>query len=68
LAATKESDRIRPERSNRPSITTSADLALMERELITVQRDLVGLQGSYGRDMLELVVAASVLNQKFVAF
>jgi hypothetical protein len=53
LSASKDVDRVRPERPKVPRIVTSADLALMERELQTVQHDMRELETSYGRDMLD---------------
>src|SRR5438034_353748 len=35
----------------------------MERELKTVQQELSGLQESYGRDMLDLVIAARYISK-----
>jgi hypothetical protein len=58
LAATKDAERVRPARPAQPTVITSADLALMERELKDVQRSMKAVEASYGRDMLDLVIAA----------
>ncbi|WP_063888407.1 plasmid partitioning protein RepB C-terminal domain-containing protein [Bradyrhizobium yuanmingense] len=58
LAATKDSERVRPARLAQPTVVTSADLALMERELKDVQKSMKAIEASYGRDMLDLVIAA----------
>jgi hypothetical protein len=58
FAATKDGERVKPARPNRPAVVTSADLALMERELKDVQNTMRTLDASYGRDLLDLIVAA----------
>lgn len=63
LAATKETERAKPARPSRPAAVTSADLALMERELREVQKDLRGVEASYGRDMVDLVIAARYVSR-----
>lgn len=63
LAATKETERVKPTRPNRPAVVTSADLALMERELKDVQRSLSDVEASYGRDLVDLVIAARFVSR-----
>jgi RepB plasmid partitioning protein len=63
LSATGEEGRVRPARTGVPAVVTSADLALMEREMRDVQRRLQTAEASYGRDMLDLVIAARYLAQ-----
>jgi hypothetical protein len=58
LAATKDAERVRPARPAQPTVVTSADLALMERELKDVQKSMRVVEACYGRDMLDLVIAA----------
>lgn len=63
LAATKDAERVRPARPAQPTVITSADLALMERELKGVQRSMKAVEASYGRDMLDLVIAARYVSR-----
>jgi hypothetical protein len=42
---------------------TCADLALMERELKTVQNDFKAIESSYGENVLHLVIATSYLSK-----
>ncbi len=42
---------------------TSADLALMEREMRTIQRDFQAVQSSYGEDTLNLVIATGYISR-----
>lgn len=63
LAATSSEGRVRPERRNRPAPVTSADLALMERELKDVRKQLAITEETYGRDMVDLVVVARYISQ-----
>jgi hypothetical protein len=62
FAATKDCDLRRPAQPKRPVIT-SADLALMERELKTVQQDLKAVEASYGSDMLNLMIANRYISK-----
>ncbi|MGQ0685620.1 plasmid partitioning protein RepB C-terminal domain-containing protein [Bradyrhizobium sp.] len=63
LAATKDEDRVKPARPLCPAVATLADLSLMERELKQVQQDLKEVETSYGRDMLDLVIAARYVSR-----
>jgi ParB-like chromosome segregation protein Spo0J len=63
LAATNDTDRVRPVRQTRPTAITSADLALMERELKTVRRELQAVETCYGSDMLDLVIATRYVSK-----
>ncbi|MBR1133254.1 plasmid partitioning protein RepB C-terminal domain-containing protein [Bradyrhizobium iriomotense] len=71
LAGSSNAERIKPARQSRPSMVTSADLALMDRELQDVRKQLTAVEASYGRDMLDLVVAAryvaELLNNRKMA-
>jgi hypothetical protein len=63
LAATKDEDRAKPARPVCPAVVTLADLSLMERELKQVQQNLKEVEASYGRDMLDLVIAARYVSR-----
>jgi hypothetical protein len=63
LAGSSNAERNTPARRSRPSVVTSADLALMDRELQDVRKQLTAVEVSYGRDMLDLVVAARYVAQ-----
>ena len=63
LAATKDKDRVRPAKPLCPAVVTLADLSLMERELKQVQQNLKEIEASYGRDMLDLVIAARYVSR-----
>jgi hypothetical protein len=73
LAATKDADLVRPRRPKYPRVVTSADLALMERELKNVQQDFKAVEVTYGEDTLHLAIAAGYVskltgNQKVVRY
>lgn len=57
LMATDDADRVYASRS-RPAVVTAADLALMECELQDVEKKMETVEAAYGRDMLDLVIAA----------
>jgi hypothetical protein len=63
LAATPDEERVRPEKRGIPAVVTSADLALMERELQGIQKNLKTVEGLYGQDMLDLVIAARYVSR-----
>jgi ParB-like chromosome segregation protein Spo0J len=63
LAATRDEGRIGPARKGVPAVVMPADLALMEREMKDVQRSLRTTEASYGRDMLDLIIAARYVAQ-----
>jgi hypothetical protein len=71
LSATQDSGLVRPRRPPPPPIVTSADLALMERELKTACEDFRAVESSYGQDMVNLAIAtryiASLLGSPRVA-
>jgi hypothetical protein len=62
LTATKECDLRRPAQP-KPPVITSADLALMERELKTVQQDMKAIEVSFGNDLLNLVIATRYVSK-----
>ncbi|MBT1517390.1 hypothetical protein KIP88_44595 [Bradyrhizobium sp. SRL28] len=63
LAATKDCDRIKPARPGTPAVVTSADLALMERELKSAQKELKATEAAYGMDMLDLTTATRYVSR-----
>jgi len=63
FAATKDCDLRRPAQPKRRAVITSADLALMESELKTVQQDLKAVEASYGNDMLNLMIANRYISK-----
>jgi hypothetical protein len=62
LAGTKECDCVKPARPAIPAVVTSADLALMERELKSAQRELATTEAAYGMEMLDLVMATRYVS------
>ncbi|MCC8977298.1 plasmid partitioning protein RepB C-terminal domain-containing protein [Bradyrhizobium acaciae] len=62
LIATSETDLVRPRRRLPPPIVTSADLALMERELKKAQQDFKTVELAYGADMVNLVIATRYVS------
>ncbi|WP_424628841.1 plasmid partitioning protein RepB C-terminal domain-containing protein [Bradyrhizobium sp. SYSU BS000235] len=63
LAATKQSDLARPERPKKISGMTPEQMARMEREMETLQRDFKAVESSYGEDVLHLVIASGYLSK-----
>lgn len=63
LAATSDEGRLRVQKRGVPAVVTAADLALMERELKDVQQKAVFVQAWYGRDMLDLAIAARYVSE-----
>lgn len=63
LVATADEARVRPVHRAVPAVVTAADLALMERELNEVQQKAVTIEATYGRDMLDLVIAARYVSR-----
>jgi ParB-like chromosome segregation protein Spo0J len=62
LTATRDDCLVKPRRRSPPPIVTSADLALMERELKTAQEDFRAVEASYGNDMVNLVIATRYVS------
>lgn len=71
LAATPNEGLLQPLKRTIPAVVTAADLALMERELNEMQKRAVGVETSYGRDMLDLAITAryisELLNRRTIA-
>jgi hypothetical protein len=61
LASSSDDDLVRPRRK-RPPIVTSADLALMERELKAAQKEFKVVEMNYGADLVNLVVATRYVS------
>lgn len=63
LATTKPADLHRPEELRKATGLTPEQMARLEREMAAVSEDYKELEGSYGDDMLVLVVAAGFLER-----
>lgn len=63
LAATSAEGHLQSQKRGVPAVVTSADLALMERELKEAQQKAAGVEASYGRDMLDLAIAARYVSE-----
>jgi ParB-like chromosome segregation protein Spo0J len=63
LTATKDADLVKRRRPRYPRVVTSADLALMEREMKSVQQDFKAVEATYGADMLHLAIAAGYVSK-----
>ncbi|MBK3665065.1 chromosome partitioning protein ParB [Bradyrhizobium diazoefficiens] len=63
LTATPAEGRLKSPKRGVPAVVTAADLALMERELKEVQQKAAGVEASYGRDMLDLAIAARFISE-----
>jgi hypothetical protein len=61
LSSSSDEDLAWPRRRP-PPIVTSADLALMERELKSVQMDFKAVEMNYGNDLVNLVVATRYVS------
>jgi RepB plasmid partitioning protein len=61
LTSSSDDDLVRPRRRI-PPIVTSADLALMERELKSAQKEFKAVEMNYGNDLLNLVVATRFVS------
>lgn len=63
LAATRQHDLVHPERPKKVQGLTPEQMAKMEREMESLQRDFKVVEASYGDDFLNLVVATGYLNK-----
>ena len=63
LAATRQHDLVHPERPKKVNGLTPEQMAKMEREMESLQRDFKVVEASYGDDHLNLVVATGYLNK-----
>ncbi len=62
LAASKSEDLKAPAMPRR-ALMTAADLALLEREMARLKHDFSVAEVSYGRDMLNLVIATRYISR-----
>jgi ParB-like chromosome segregation protein Spo0J len=58
LAATRQADLAKPERQKKIGGLTVEQMALMEREMDGLQRDIKAVEASYGDAVLDLVIAS----------
>lgn len=63
LAATRQTDLIKPDRPKQIGGMTPEQMARMEREMETLQRDFKAVESSYGDDVLNLVIASGYLSK-----
>ncbi|TQF40078.1 plasmid stablization protein ParB [Bradyrhizobium sp. UNPF46] len=63
LAATKQGDLAKPERTKRIDGMTPEQMARMEREMSTLQQDFKAVETSYGEDVLHLVIACGYISK-----
>lgn len=63
LAATRQHDLVNPDRLKKIGGMTSEQMARMEREMETLQRDFKAVEASYGDDVLHLVIASGYLTK-----
>jgi ParB-like chromosome segregation protein Spo0J len=63
LAATKQSDLAKPERPKEVGGMTPEQMARMERELESVNRDFKAVEDTFGDDVLHLVLASRYLSR-----
>lgn len=63
LAATKQTDLVKPERAKKIAGLTPEQMARMEREMETLQQDFKSIEASYGDDVLHLVIASGYLGK-----
>lgn len=63
LAATRQHDLVHPDKPKKVNGLTSEQMARMEREMETLQRDFKSVEASYGDDVLHLVIATAYLSK-----
>jgi ParB-like chromosome segregation protein Spo0J len=63
LAATRQNDLAAPEKQKKVNGVTPEQMARMEREMETLQRDFKAVEASYGDDVLNLVIASGYLSK-----
>lgn len=61
LAATRQHDLVKSDRPKKVGGMTPEQMARMEREMETLQRDFKAVEASYGDDVLHLVIASGYL-------
>lgn len=63
LAATKQVDLVKSDRPKKIAGLTAEQMARMEKEMSSLQRDFKEVEASYGDDVLHLVVASGYLTK-----
>jgi len=63
LAATRQHDLLHPDRPKKVGGISPEQMARMEREMETLQRDFKAVEASYGDDVLNLVIATGYLSK-----
>lgn len=63
LAATRQHDLVDADRPKKIGTLTPEQMARMEREMETLQRDFKAVEASYGDDVLNLVIASGYLSK-----
>lgn len=63
LAATRQNDLVHADRPKSVGGMTLEQMARMEREMETLQRDFKAVEASYGDDVLHLVIASGYLSK-----
>lgn len=63
LAATRQSDLAKPDRPKHIQGMTSEQMARMEREMETLNRDFKAVEETFGDDVLQLVLASRYLSR-----
>lgn len=63
LAATRQHDLVHPEKPKEVGGITPEQMARMEREMESLQRDFKAVEASYGDDVLQLVIAIGYLTK-----
>ena len=61
LAGSRQQDLVKPDKPKKVGGLTPDQMARMEREMETVQRDFKAIEASYGDDVLHLVIATTYL-------
>ena len=63
LIATKQADLVKADRPKKVAGLSAEQIVRMEREMETLQRDLTTVEGRYGVDMMDLVLASRYLSR-----
>jgi len=63
LAGSRQQDLVKPDRPKKVGGLSPEQMARMEREMETLQRDFKAVEASYGDDVLHLVIATGYLGK-----
>ena len=63
LAATRQSDLVRPDHPKKIIGMTPEQMARMEREMASLQQDFKAVEATYGDDVLNLVIASGFISK-----